>query len=111
MNAQLIDPGTAPGVRGRSRRVSLGGLAGAGLAAAFSLVSSEPAMARNRKKRTCKKQNGDCRSSVSAYCEQTSTADAEVCEEALHSCCGLLKECNAGGFYDCLIDALIALET
>jgi hypothetical protein len=110
MNAQAIGHGAACDAGVRSRRVSLGGLAGAGLAAAFSLVSSELATARKRKKRTCEKQKGDCRSSVSAYCEQTASPDAETCEAALISCCGLLKGCNAGGFYDCLIDALITLE-
>ena len=98
------------GTRVRSRRVSIGGLAGAALEAAFSLVSIESATARKGKKKTCKKQNGDCRSSVGAYCEQSAPTEMDVCQEAIISCCGLLNGCDARGFYDCLIDGLLALE-
>jgi hypothetical protein len=107
MNVQMMDNLASRGAHVLSRRASLGGLASAALAAS---ISPEAAKAKKAKNKSCKKQSGACRSSVSAFCEGTTDIAPEACAAALIPCCELLKGCNAGGFYDCLIDALQALE-
>ena len=111
MNAQAIDNGRGA----RCCKSAPAGCRSAGSLARRWLPPSRSFRSRRlrpgrRKRRRARSRKATAGSSVSAYCEQRASPDAETCEAALISCCGLLKGCDAAGFYDCLIDGLIALE-
>jgi hypothetical protein len=88
-----------------SRRASLLGLAGAALAAA-SAAPASAGKAGKKVKKTCKKQIGQCESSVAAFCAD---APVEGCEPVLLPCCASFKGCKAGTAYGCIVDALLEL--
>lgn len=91
-----------------SRRASLGGFAGATLAAAVPLTLQE-STAKKSKKKTCRKQIGACQAAVAAFCARTTQSEPEPCGVALLPCRAAFKGCKAGDFYACLTDALLVL--
>jgi hypothetical protein len=111
MNDQTVDSFARRAAGVFSRRASLIGLGGAALVAALL----EPAPGRagkvgKRVKRTCKRQIGQCRSSVETFCARPNlVVPADECEAALSPCCPSFKNCRAGAAYDCIGDALLAL--
>jgi hypothetical protein len=89
-----------------SRRASLTTLGGAAIAAVARPAPVSAGKVSKKVRKTCKRQIGQCQSSVAAFC-----ADApEACDAALTPCCASFKGCKAAAVYECLIAALLALD-
>ena len=89
-----------------SRRTSLVALGGAAVTTALRPSSTRAGKVSRKVKRTCKRQIGQCQSSVASFCAEA----PEGCEEAIAPCCASFKGCKAGAVYACIFDALVALE-
>jgi hypothetical protein len=91
-----------------SRRVSFIALGGAALAAAVARPSPARAGKAGKKaKKKCKRQIGQCESSIASLC----TGGPEACVDVLSPCCRSFKGCKAGAAYQCIVDGLLALDS
>jgi hypothetical protein len=110
MNDQVFDAFTARAAS-LSRRASLVSLGGAALAAA--VVRPTPARAGSvgkKVKKKCKKQIGQCETSVTIFCARQ-LFDREDCEATLLPCCTSFAGCKGGDAYDCIVNGLVALAS
>jgi hypothetical protein len=105
MIEQPVDAATAHGVESRSRRASLIALGGAAFAAIARSSPARAGKAGKKAKKKCKRQVGQCESSIAALCAD----EPAECEVVLAPCCTFFKGCKAGAAYQCIIDGLLAL--
>ncbi len=84
----------APVLSNLSRRASLLSLGALGVSAVMPQKSTAKKKANSR----CKKQVGQCQSSILAVCTGTN------CPAAI-ACCDLLKSCNFSAFASCAVAA------
>lgn len=89
-----------------SRRASLVALGGAAVTAVLRPSAASAGKVAKKVKRTCKRQIGQCQSSVASFCAGAPAG----CEEAMAPCCASFKGCKAGAVYACIFAALVALE-
>lgn len=94
-----------------SRRASLIGLLGAALTAAVVEPAPAPAGKASKKaKKACKRQVGQCESSVTTFCTDFPALDPEECEAAFRPCCASFQNCAAGKVQECWVEALEIIE-
>ena len=94
-----------------SRRASLIGLLGAALTAA--VVDPAPAhagKAGKKARKACRRQVGQCETSVTTFCSDFPALDPEECEAAFRPCCASFQNCAAGKVQKCWVDALEIIE-
>jgi hypothetical protein len=93
---------TAPSL---TRRTSLVAIGGAALASALARPAPAHAGKAGKKaKKMCRRQIGQCETSVTAFCATASELleiDREACEASVLPCCGSFKGCQAGSFFRC----------
>jgi hypothetical protein len=98
---------TGPGWR--SRRVALGALVGVAIASALGRTSPVRAGKAGRKARKrCKRQSGQCETSVSKLCASGVFEQGE-CETTLLPCCPSFKGCRIESAILCLGEGIGSL--
>lgn len=106
MIEQPVDVIAVGGGETRSRRASLIALASASVVAVVARRSPARAgKAETKAKKKCKRQIGQCESSITSLC----TEGPAECVEVLAPCCRSFKGCKAGPAYQCIVDGLLAL--
>ncbi len=94
-----------------SRRASLIGLLGAALPVAVFEPAPAPAGKAGKKARkACRRQVGQCETSVTAFCSDFPALDPEECEAAFRPCCASFQNCAAGKVQECWDEALEIIE-
>ena len=109
MDGQSIDD--AARAAALTRRRSLAALGGAALAAALVTPRQVEARkagkkAKQRVKKTCRRQDGQCAAFFAKLCEEIE-CEPEAIDAAL-ACCAILRSCDAGKFMACMFDVLTA---
>jgi hypothetical protein len=93
-----------------SRRASLLGLGTAALAAALAnAIPAHAGKAGKKAKKACKRQVGQCETSVVEFCARIAPADPEdqaLCQDRFTPCCQSFNGCKAGDAYECLFNIL-----
>lgn len=106
MIEQPVDVAADHTVGSRVRRASIVALGAAALAAVVTRPSPARAGKAGKKaKKKCKRQIGQCQSSIADLCAD----EPAECEEVLAPCCTSFKGCQAGAAYQCIVDGLLAL--
>ena len=93
------------------RRASLIGPLAAALTAA--VVGPAPTQARTagkKARKACKRQVGQCETSVTTFCTDFPALDPEECEAAFRPCCASFQNCAAGKVQECWVEALEIIE-
>jgi len=89
-----------------SRRTSLIALGGAALSVVARPSPARAGKAGKKAKKKCKRQIGQCESSIATVC----SGGPAGCEEVLAPCCSSFKNCKAGAAYQCIADGLLAMD-
>lgn len=105
MIEQPVDVAAEQTVGSRGRRASILALGAAALATVARPSPTRAGKAGKKAKKKCKRQIGQCKSSIAALCAD----EPAECEKVLAPCCTSFKGCQAGAAYQCIVDGLVAL--
>jgi hypothetical protein len=105
MRDRTIDALPVSAADALSRRRSLIALCGVALAAAVGIPAPARAgKAGKKSKKKCRRQIGQCESSVKAFCVAPLLIGPTECETLLLPCCQSFAGCHAGNAYQCFVD-------